>query len=263
MSDLESTGQDAAVVADTATPLAAATEPAAQNLDTGTDTAQEIKEVPAEKTFTQAELDEIVQRRIAKAESKAERRATQAYKDALERIAPQQPREAPRSTEPTREQFASDADWIDAKVEHKLQQREAVYREQEGSRKATAIQTKVQSIYAKAESEGNFDRDTFDDLPVSQAMADAVMESDVAPKLLAFMSKNPAEVERIAKLSPVKQIVELGKLEAKIQLPTKISKAPSPISPIGNQGSVSPTLANSSFAEYKKMRSENGAKWAR
>ena len=127
MSDLESTAPDAGVVIDTATPQATTTAPVETNPDAVTDTEQEAKEVPAEKTFTQAELDDIVQRRIAKAESKAERRATQAYKDALEAVTkPQQVQQ--RNTEPTRDQFASDAEWIDAKVEYKLAQREAVQR---------------------------------------------------------------------------------------------------------------------------------------
>ena len=261
MSEL-SAGQDAAVVIDTATPLAAATEPATTNLEGVTDTAQEVKEVPAEKTFTQAELDDIVQRRIAKAESKAERRATQAYKDALERITPQQ-REAPRNTEPTRDQFASDAEWIDAKVDHKLQQRDAGQREVQARESNASMYQKTEAIYAQAEKLPGFDRDAFDELPLSGAMAAAITESDVAAQLMAFMATNPEEVDRIAKLSPIKQAVELGKLESKIQQPSKISKAPPPISPIGNQGSVSPNLANASFAEYKKMRAEGGAKWAR
>jgi myosin heavy subunit len=261
MSDL-STAPDAGVVIDTATPLATATAPAETNPETGTDTEQEVKEVPAEKTFTQAELDEIVQRRIAKAESKAERRATQAYKEALEAITkPQQMQ--PSRAEPTRDQFASDAEWIDAKVEHKLQQRDNYQRESEGARNARAVQVKAQTIYAQAEKLTGFDKDAFDDLPVSQVMADVVMESDVAAQLMAFMSSHPSEVERIAKLTPVKQAVELGKLESKLQQPAKISKAPPPISPIGTQGGVSTSLANADFATYKAMRIKENAKWSR
>lgn len=262
MSDLESTGLDAAVVNDTATQLASATANAETNPETVTDTEQEAKEVPAEKTFTQAELDDIVQRRIAKAESKAERRATQAYKEALEAVTkPQQVQQG--RAEPTRDQFASDAEWIDAKVDYKLQQRDDYRRESEGDRAARQTQSKAKEIYAQAEKYGGFDRETFDDLPVSQVMADVVMESDIAAQLMAFMSKNPAEVERIAKLSPIKQAVELGKLETKLQQAPKISKVSPPISPIGNKGSVSTSLANSDFATYKAERAKQGAKWSR
>jgi hypothetical protein len=80
------------------------TETTAQ--DTETPEGDE-KQAPAEKTFTQKELDEILQKRLAKSEARAERRAKEAYREALEAVTRQQPVQRQESNEPTRDQLRS------------------------------------------------------------------------------------------------------------------------------------------------------------
>ena len=256
-------GQDAPVVDNEAQNLEVAQDKATTT-EASTEDAQVEKETPAEKTFTQKELDEILQKRLANVEAKAERKATQAYREALEAVTRQQP--APTraaSNEPTRDQFASDADWIDAKVDHKLEQRDAARQREAAQSSQTALNSKTESIYAQAQKLDGFDRDAFDELPMTKVMAEALVDSDVAPQLMAFMSSNPDEVERIAKLSATRQAVELGKLEVKLQQAPKTTKAPAPITPIGSKGSASPALESADFATYKAMRMKQGARWAR
>jgi hypothetical protein len=228
-----------------ATPPAEATEGA----------ASEKIESRVEKTFTQAELDSIVQKAKAKAEARAERRVTQAYRESLQSLQPQQV-QSPSSTEPTREQFASDAEWIDAKVEHKLASREAQQR-------GVSTSQKVEALFKQADAIQGFDRDTFIDLPVSSIVADALMESAVGAQLMAFMSSNPEEAERIAKLPPARQAVEIGKLETRFEANVKKSTVPPPIAPIGAKGSATPDLDKLSFAEYKAQRMKDRPRWAR
>lgn len=256
MSDPELTGQP--------TPEevpAVATETAAHD-ESQTDGETVEKEVPVEKTFTQKELDEILQKRLAKSEARAERRAKEAYREALQAVTQRQPA-TQTSSEPTRDQFASDAEWIDAKVEHKLAQREQA-KQAESQREAQQRITKeTETLYAKAEKVPGFDRETFDELPLTRSIASAVLESDVGPQLMAFMSANPDEVERISKLSDTRQAVELGKLEAKLQSAPKTTKAAPPINPIGSRGSSAPDLASADFAAYKALRTKQGARWVR
>jgi hypothetical protein len=232
-------------------------------LDTETPEGEE-KQAPAEKTFTQKELDEILQKRLAKSEARAERRAKEAYREALEAVTRTQPVQRQTSDEPQREQFANDAEWIDAKVEYKLQQRDSA-RVQEATRQAdTQNFIKAEALYAKAEKVAGFDRDSFNDLPLTRPIAEVIMESDVAPQLMAYMSANPEEVERISKLSDARQAVELGKLEVKLQQTPKTTKASPPISPVsGSRGGTSLDLSSADFASYKAMRAKQGARWAR
>jgi hypothetical protein len=230
-----------------------------------TETPDAEKEAPAaEKTFTQKELDEILQKRLAKSEARAERRAKEAYREALEAVTRTQPVQRQTSNEPTRDQFASDAEWIDAKVEYKLQQRDTA-KAQDATRQSQAeLWKKTEDIYAKAEKVAGFDRESFDELPLTKSIAAVLIESDVAPQLMAYMSANPEEVERIAKLSDARQAVELGKLEVKLQQSPKTTKASPPISPVsGSRGGTSLDLSSADFASYKAMRAKQGARWAR
>lgn len=254
------TGQAAPEINEAATPETEQVKTEATTQETETPDSDE--QAPAEKTFTQKELDEILQKRLAKSEARAERRAKEAYREALEAVTrPQQTR--PTSNEPTRDQFASDADWIDAKVEYKLQQREAVTRAEATRQSQQSLNTKTEDLYAKAEKIAGFDRESFDELPLTKSIAAALIDSDVAPQLMAYMASNPEEVERITKLSEARQAVELGKLEVKLQSAPKTTKAAPPISPVGARGSASPNVAEMSMAEYKAYRQKQGARWAR
>jgi hypothetical protein len=257
MSDQELTGQP--------TPETEAPEAAQEAVIDESQTdgeAVEKEEVPAAKTFTQKELDEILQKRLAKERSRSERIAKEAYREALQAVT-QQPRSTVESSEPTRDQFASDAEWIDAKVEFKLEQRDRAAALQKQQAAQQTIASKTEDLYAKAEKVAGFDRETFDELPLTKTIASAVLESEFGPQLMAHLSANPEDAERISKLSDTRQAIELGKLEAKLQAAPKTTKTTPPITPIGQRGSASADLASADFATYKKLREKQGARWAR
>lgn len=257
MSDQELTGQPTPVEE---TPVAAQENAAPDQSQTDGESVE--KEVPVEKTFTQKELDEILQKRVAKEKARADRIAKEAYREALQAVTQQQPKAAPASTEPTRDQFASDAEWIDAKVEYKLSQREQAQKAESQQAELRRIQQETDAIYSKAEQIAGFDRDTFDSLPLTRPIAEVIRESDIGAQLMAYMSTNPDEVERISKLSNTRQAVELGKLEARLQSAPKTTKTPAPITPVGARGSAAPDLSSADFETYKKLRAKQGARWA-
>lgn len=261
MSEVE-TGSAAPEQIEAATPEAEQVQAAPAT--EGTEAPASEKEAPAaEKTFTQKELDEILQKRLAKSEARAERRAKEAYREALEAVTRQQPTQRQAPAEPTRDQFASDADWIDAKVEFKLQQREAASRAEAARASQQSLNSKTEDLYAKAEKVSGFDRESFDELPLTKPIAAALLDSDVAPQLMAYMSNNPDEVARIAKLSDARQAAELGKLELKLSAAPKTTNAPPPISPVGAKGKAAANPSEMSMSEYKEWRAKQGARWAR
>lgn len=69
------------------------------------------------------------------------------------------------------------------------------------------------------------------DLSITQTMADTVRESENGPQILYHLGKNPRLAEQIARLPPLQQAREIGRIEAKIgekpQAP-KVSQAPPP-----------------------------------
>jgi len=77
------------------------------------------------------------------------------------------------------------------------------------------------------------------DVRISMPMVHAILHSDMGPDLQYFLGKNPAEVERIMKLPPPSQLLEMGKIEAKLATPApapvpkkEVSSASPPIRPI-------------------------------
>lgn len=79
-----------------------------------------------------------------------------------------------------------------------------------------------------------------DKLPITDAMVDAISESEVGSDLAYYLGKNPLEAARIARLSPVKQVLEIGRLEAKAGSTPgkKPTGAPDPVQRVGRGGSA-------------------------
>jgi hypothetical protein len=97
-------------------------------------------------------------------------------------------------------------------------------------------------------------------VPVSQPMAIAITSSEHGPKIAYHLGQHPEVAERIAKMSPALQLMELGKLEAQITAPKPVrtSKAPEPIR--HQTGSGSPqtkSVEDMSMDEYAASRSKH------
>ena len=132
----------------------------------------------------------------------------------------------------------------------------AQQREQEAQQKI--IQSWAQKVQeAKAELPDFDDLVASSDVVVNNAVRDAILESDVGPKILYHLAENNDLAKKIASLSPNAALREIGKLEARFEVnpetkqtaPVVRSKAPAPIQPIrGGQGKADvPISANGEF----------------
>ena len=235
----------------------------------GTEAAPDVETQAEKKSFTQEELNEIIQKEKAKAEAKAERRALKAYRETLEKFAPlqQQPKAEVQPADtgrPTREQFENVDDYVEAMADWKLGQRDQQARQQQQAQQAQTLAAKTENFYSEAEKIPGFDREAFDELPLTRHIAEALIESEAPAKLMAHMAANPEEVARIASLSPARQAAEIGKLETKLASAPKVSNAPAPIKPIGTRGSATNSdPSKMSMEEYAEYRKKSGAQWAR
>ena len=67
-------------------------------------------------------------------------------------------------------------------------------------------------------------------------MAEAIRESDFGPDIAYYLGTNPSESNRIARLTPLSQAKEIGRIEAKLQAEppkaVKTTSAPAPIKPV-------------------------------
>jgi hypothetical protein len=97
------------------------------------------------------------------------------------------------------------------------------------------------------------------DIKPTTPWAYAMMEADNGPDIAYYLGSHPAEVRRIAALSPSSQFREIGKLELKLQAPAeppkKPSKAPAPIEPVKGdaKSSVDEIEPQMDYEKYKKL----------
>ena len=207
--------------------------------------ADESNEQPVEeKKYSQAEIDAMIGKRLAREQRKWERE--QAQRSAEKQIVP--------TDLPSPDQFQSPTDYaefIRAEADKLVQQREAAKQ-----------QSQVLESYQEREEQA---RDKYDDfeqvaynpnLPITNVMAETIQHSDIGPELAYYLGTNPKDAERISRLSPYMQAKEIGRIEAKLadNPPVKrTTSAPAPISPVTARTTGSPTHDTTDPRSTKSM----------
>lgn len=253
------------------------------------DLSETVRRKIAKKHRAQKEAEERERRETLRAIA-AEQRAEQAERRLRESeksgSAP-----AKESKEPKPEDFATVAEYTDALVSYRVEQRlndEKAKSAREADEQAKA---KRQREYAKRLAQTKAKHDDYDEVLGSIAGTDLeqvpndvieyIQESDSGPELIYHLAKNPDVLDRLRALSPRRFIAELGKLEAKFeadteaqkttplseaakpsQVPLKVvSKAPAPIAPLDTAG-VAPVAKkpeDMSVAELREHRRQQDA----
>lgn len=218
------------------------------------ETPAEPKEEKPSRVYTQAEVDQIA-RKVRENTRHRTKREIEAYhrglREAQAQAAPAAPAKAPEpkaDDAPKREQFETYEDYQAALTAHTAGKvgaeagRKAIEEERraEAERRSQSEREKQAKEWERRVESARKDLPDFDDV-IDQAgdmvipgpAVQAINESDVGPKLLHYLAKNPAEVERIANLPPSKQAAAIVSLEEKVAKPAKApSKAPAPIEPV-------------------------------
>lgn len=212
-------------------------------------TPESPAEQEAPKTFTQEELDAIVGKRLAREQRKWEReqQQRQAELEARQRTA------TPTDIAP--EQFASYDDYAEALAERKA---EELLAKREAARQQAEL---LESYHEREETV----RDKYDDfeqvaynpnLPVTEVMAQSIQASDIGPEVLYWLGSNPNEATRIARLNPILQAKEIGKIEASLSSnppARKTSTAPAPIAPVTARSNGTPRFDTTDPRSTKSM----------
>jgi len=197
-----------------------------------------------EKKFTQAEIDAMISKRLAREQRKWEReQKLRAATPALSAEPPQQ------------ENFASPEAYAEALAERKTAELLA-------KREAERQQAEVLESYHEREEEARNKYEDFEQvaynprLPITQVMAESIQASEIGPEVAYYLGSNPKEADRIAKMSPILQAKEIGKIEAKLaeNPPTKkSSSAPTPITPVTPRGGNARVLDTTDPRSIKEM----------
>ena len=200
-----------------------------------------VNETPVEpepsKTFTQEEMDERVQKRLIIERRKWER--------SLKESAP------PPIDLPPVDQFESPDAYAEAKVLKLMEQRELQKQ-----------QSQILEAYHNREQEALDKYDDFEQvaynptLPITGVMAQAVRASDIGPEIAYWLGSNVKEADRIARLDPVLQAKEIGRIEAKLASDPPVkrtSSAPAPIRPVTARTSGNPSYDTTDPRSTKAM----------
>lgn len=101
------------------------------------------------------------------------------------------------------------------------------------------------------------------DVPISPAMYSALVESEAGADIAYWLGKNPNEAGRIAALSPIAAVKEIGRLEQRLTGQNagvrRVSQAPAPVRTVsGGGGEVEKAPAEMSMEEYRAWRRAAG-----
>lgn len=209
-------------------------------------------EMPVEqevsKTFTQEELDAIVGKRLAREQRKWEREQAQ-------RLAELEARQTSTSADIAPENFETYEAYADALAERKAE--ELLAKREAAKQQQSLLEQYHDREEAVRDKYDDFDQVAYNpNLPVTEYMAKSIQASDVGPEVLYWLGSNPKEASRIARLDPILQAKEIGKIEASMASNPpvrKASNAPAPIAPVTPRVSGSPAYDTTDPRSTKSM----------
>jgi hypothetical protein len=157
--------------------------------------------------------------------------------------------------------YANDAEYqraivreavAEARADIIRQQAEAANAEKQALRVAT-WEEKTSAIREKA---ADFDAVVYGQhVSITPVMADVIMDSDHGADVAYFLGKNPAEAQRIARLSPLAAAMEIGRLSQRFAEPPAVKRTTSaPRPPTTLQGHGSPSEPDPSRMTNEQFR---------
>ena len=250
------------------------TEPVAETEQSEPVVENEEKVTEEPKPKVKMRFDEVTkQRDLAKQEAEQARQRTQELEQELKAIKSQATpkQEQSRDEKPKPDQFVDAFEYAEALADWSAENAVMRARQEDVEKKIQVERAKVIETWNKRLEDTKSELPDFDDMVassdvvVSDQVRDAILESDVGPRILYHLAENQDLAEKISKSSLITALREIGKLEAKFEKtePKEVktvaqkSKAPAPISPIkaGTSEQVIVTDTDKmTFQQYKAMR---------
>lgn len=220
------------------------------------DLPEKVRKKIGAKHRAMKEAEEFAEREFNKRKA-AERRAVE-LEERISRLeksghAPEGKPESKDDGMPKQEDFKTVGEYADAVIEYKLEKRDRERQEKAAKSAQETEQARIEREFATRQEAVKKEFPDYaevlerSEINLPKAAMQYVVESELGPRLAYHLAKNPQEADRIAQLSPIRAIAELGKLEDRLTKPAKqeakveapvVSKAPSPIKPLGGDGAV-------------------------
>jgi hypothetical protein len=256
---------------------AEAEQPAESSPETETQ-ANPTEEVEKKPSKLERRFSDITkQREAARQEAAAERAKREALEARLAEIErksqPVAQPAAETNEKPRPDQFSDAFEYAEKLAEWSAQQAVVQLEKKEAERKAAEQRNQVITTWnqrlqaAKAELPDFDDMVSSSEVQVSDQVRDAILDSEVGPRILYHLAENPEIGQKLASMSVAGALREIGKLEARLEKPAEQTKtvaqksrASAPINPIRAvaAGSVADIDASGefrgSYQQWKQMR---------
>jgi len=239
--------------------------PVPEEVVTATPQAEEVAQTPVEneiveepvveeKKFSQKDLDEVVQKRLAREQRKWARE---------QQAAPTQNVSVDVKTDLRLTDFATPEDYA-RELATQLAKQELSNIEQQKH------YSQIEATYADSEEKA---RDKYDDfeqvaynpkVPITEAMAATIKASGTnGPDVAYFLGQNLDEAKRISSLPVHLQSYEIGKIEARLAAAPpvkKTSSAPAPITPVTAHSKAAPSY---DVTDPRSIETMSHAEWVK
>lgn len=135
---------------------------------------------------------------------------------------------------------------------------QAKQREQAAQRDKLERDFSAKSVDFAAKTPDYFHTVNNPELRITNEMADAIKESGNGPEVAYYLGKNPDLSAQIASLSPYRQFMEIGRIQAELAarkpIEAEISKAPPPIRPASSKNTVAKDPSRMTDEEFRQWR---------
>jgi len=236
------------------------------------ETAEQPKEKQPNPKLEKRFSELTKQREQARQEAERERTARQELESRIRemeaRLNPQ-PQVVDEDDEPRPDQFRDAYEYAKALAEFSAEKALKERDRQEATKREQETKQKVLETWKKRVEETKAELTDFDDMVgsadvvISDQVRDAILESDVGPKIVYHLAENPEVAEKLKTMSVSAALREIGKLEARFERKetqetprANKSSAPAPISPLRGTGTVSDLVEpdKMSYAQWKAAR---------
>ena len=212
------------------------------------------------------------QREQLRKEAETERNRSEALEARLKELESQvAPKAQSRDEKPRPDQFVDAFEYAEALADWSAENAVMRARQEDAEKKIAEERGKIIEGWnsrleaVKAEINDYDDVIADSEVRVSDQIRDSILESDVGPRILYHLAKNPDVAEKISKSSLITALREIGKLEARFEKAevTEVktvavkSKAPAPISPLKGTSSEQAVITDTdkmTYSQYKAMR---------
>lgn len=241
---------------------------------TDEESEDESEELEAKENETKEKPKKIggFQKKIAKLKQETEYWKEQALRTQAPAKVEPPAKVQDQSLRPKPTDFATHDDYVEALVDWKAEAKMQAAKQKDREEKIkTEVQAKFnthqQRVTAFKETHEDFDDalENVSTIPMSLAVQESILESDVGPQMMYALAKDPKEFKRLCSLPPLQAAREIGKLEAKFSKTTSTTssvtttRAPKPVTPVRTRGATSVkdiSDPNISQREFERLREE-------